>query len=185
MHLPGWRRGRPGVGLDKPYYDVHGAPAHGELRCYLLSDAPFYGECHYDKEARRHYPCPGKPHCDYCRAGKGKRRKGYIAAMFASSRQLFVLELTDKSLDDFEKLTAGRQSCRGLLVSVKRTPKADGSANRLGKVRLSVESTEGHRHLPPAFDELPHLLKMWGHKNEAEYAAEMFDGIGGQIESKE
>jgi hypothetical protein len=161
MNVPGYRRSLPSRGIERPYYDIQGPTIHGALRCVLLGEQLLDGEAHFIQELSRHYPCPGDG-CIYCEQGRGKRRKAYVAAMTTASQQNFVLELTDHAINQLHELTPGRLSLRGLIVTLSRAKNKKGTASRQGKVLVVISGEVDEAKLPPAFDEVPHLQKMWG-----------------------
>lgn len=158
---PGWGRGAPGEFNPKPYYLVRGPSIHQGIRCVLLADKPFHGLSHWIKEIGRHQPCLGEPHCEHCRARRGKRRKGYIAAQYCSSKLLFVLELTDKALHEIDAVLNQRGSLRGLVLHAYRKRNSKGEASKNAEVIIEWQGTSDAK-LPEAFDELPHVMRMWG-----------------------
>lgn len=171
MRLPkGFVREKPSKGIDRPYYDIQGPTIHGPLRGILLSDHFVYGETHYVAEARRHLPCTRDKSCPWCGI-RGKRRKAYIGAMSPRSRQLFVMEFTDCAITSLEAQTGNAQSLRGWFVTLTRKRNKKGDGNRQGKVEVEVTGPYLTDDLPPAFDETPHLEKMWGLLDDAEVAS--------------
>jgi hypothetical protein len=181
--IPGFSRTRPGRGFDRPYYDVQGATIHGHLRCVILADDVFRGTTHFIAEARRHVPCSGDPQsCHYCKNGIGKRRKGYVAAITTSSRIKFVLELTDKALNSLEGEYNTRGTLRGLRIRVERKANRQGVRTRHAAVLVTVEGSEEPDTLPPAFQEEPHLAKMWGLLDEPQPArVELAHDLAGDL----
>jgi len=167
MLPPGFRRCRPGIGLQRPYYDVQGPTIHGPLYCTLLADQILIGNAHYIAEARRHIPCPGDG-CPWCLSGRGKRRKGYIAAITTRSRQKFVLELTDAALNQLEKWMEQGTPLRGLKLKLERRQSKKGDRSKTAMVLLTFEGDATTENLPEAFDEVPHLEKMWGMRDDHE-----------------
>lgn len=167
MSIRGFSRCRPGVGLQRPYYDVQGPTIHGALHCIILGDAVLNGNAHYVAEARRHFPCVGEG-CHWCRDGRGKRRKGYIAAVTRYSRQKFVLELSDCAMNQLDKVLAAGTNLRGLMVTLKRHQSKSGGFSKTAKVILTIDGIDESDNLPEAFDETPHLEKMWGMRDDHE-----------------
>lgn len=159
--IPGWGRSAPGQSIDNPYYNVRGASIHQTIRAVILAPGVFHGNSHWVQEHGRHFPCTGDAGCEYCRRGRGKRRKGYAAAMFLASKMLLVIEFTDKALDEVNSMLNQRGSLRGLIVHLSRKMSKQGERKRNAQVIVEFQGNYSGQ-LPEAFDELPHLLKMWG-----------------------
>lgn len=162
MQIPGWSREAPGKGLDKPYFKVHGPKHYAPLVAIILGEVPFKGMTHYDMHAQRHFPCPLTTDCIYCQNNRGKRRKGYISAMYPGSKELFILELSDSAMNQLQDLIELRRTLRGLKVKLWRKPSKDGVRSATARVMVEVLADESSERLPAAFDETPHVFKMWG-----------------------
>jgi hypothetical protein len=160
-----WGRAMPSEGLRNPYYDIQGAHVGGPLTGILLGHQLVKGLAHYVAEASRYLPCTGEEDCYLC-VERGKRRKAYCSAVTRHSGQCFVMEFTDYSVSTLAKLTQGRESLRGLIVTLTRAKNKSGQPTKQGKVLLQINGEANLEKLPPYFDEIPHLQKMWGMLSE-------------------
>ena len=113
----------------------------------------------------RTVPCAGL-HCGICRDGHKPRWKGYIPCLEFPGRAVKLLEMTENAYQQLEALAKDRPTYRGLGVKVFRRHDRACAA-------MDVELVD-HKYqheLPPPFDPVPILLRLWGIRVAVDYRA--------------
>lgn len=101
--------------------------------------------------------CEGHADCPFCKAAKPIRWTGYAAAVVHHPREDRVLALTEGAARDLKPQLENRGSLRGLTVVLQRHLPHPNAP-----VHAKVVAEVSEDKLPPAFDIMPSLMRMWG-----------------------
>jgi len=135
---------------------------HQKLACVITSDTWVGTYTHfYD---RRTHPCLGDAdNCEGCRRRHAKRWKAYLAGVMIPGHRNVIIELTVNALDSCHALRHDRHQLRGKKITLWRRGDA-----RNAPVMCMLETIKGIEHLPPAFDLMDSLCRVWGVQHEVQ-----------------
>lgn len=103
-------------------------------------------------------PCLGATDCPLCGAGQPRRWKGYCACTDLACRQSFILELTEPPAAHIEARASAGLAIPAMKVTVWRQ-----NSQRNSRIEIEIEARRvPDSKLPPAFDPVPTLLRLWG-----------------------
>ena len=164
QNVPQRGRGVPLPPLEeKPWWKVIAPIGQNVLGVTFLDECWIGYPMHYVEEINKNLPCTQNRDCFMCRRGRVPRWSGYAAVHSANHRAEKILALTQWAAAQLLPYIERRGTLRGLVVDFQRRPaKQDGLAKRNDKVHVTVKGVKNAEILPPAFNVLPSLEKMWG-----------------------
>lgn len=102
--------------------------------------------------------CPGDEVCDHCRAGVGKKWKGYLDCITMGPRSYTLfLEVTPTAFEIFTKQLESGKSMRGVYFTICKTK---GGAKGRYVIEVKERRIEEQK-LPAAESARPLLRKLW------------------------
>lgn len=105
---------------------------------------------------RRTVPCTG-PDCPGHRQGQKPRPKGYLACYYATSGFPVLVEISEFAWQKLDETLAERGSLRGLMLYTSRLHQA-----RNAPVLIRTNEPSKGQPIPPDFDLIPHLARLFG-----------------------
>ncbi len=136
------------------------APATTADNFRILSDSVAYFATYYlDGRTRPHVEpqlrCPG------CLESRCGRRYGYLAVMEAERPTPFILQITQSGADNSETLRKHDGDLRGRTIRCFRVSLKEPT--KRSPARYLVSERKALDGLPPAFDLVFHLMRLWGY----------------------
>lgn len=101
--------------------------------------------------------CDGEQNCRLCKDGFGLRWTAYAAAKTWYPDALHVLAITEAAARTLRLERDKRGTLRGLVVILQRMLPHNNAP-----VHVSVCGMDAPENVPPSFDVMPSLLRMWG-----------------------
>lgn len=142
--------------LARQWFRVLRATVNRPVNVVILGNKLFGLSLHYDANGGGTLPCLGDRDCKLCQMFH-RRWKGYVAARYAHSLQCCVLEVTEACARAMGDNPSASNGLRGLLANLYRKGKAPNSP-----VHCKLERYGNTDKLPPAFDVVPHLERLYG-----------------------
>lgn len=129
---------------------------HQKLAVVITSDSWTGAYTHFYNQ--RTHPCLGEaPLCEGCSRRFARRWKAYLCAIMVPGGRRVIVELTVGALDSCPALRHDRGALRGKKLNLWRRGDA-----RNAPVMASLETLKGLEGLPPAFDLMESLCRVWG-----------------------
>lgn len=142
--------------LDKREYKLKilRAPAGGWADLGCLSEQVTGVWLHWN--GKRNVGCVGKDHCEFCKAGKGRKWRGYLAVLEQGVKYVRLLEVTPEQLQAFldQNLDVAEEGFRGLTLRVDRTRTGKKTRPILRRVSTDRVPTHSLRLAPDVPGEL-------------------------------
>lgn len=154
--------------MDRPLNEGAPLPSYDQMRWYkplspkttngivvtILGDTFLAKWTHYVPPT---LPCTETEDCHWCKAGHGNRYNGYIACHYETTKQLHMLCLTYGACKQILPELKTRGTLRGLRVKLARKHNGEKAP-----VLVQILDRLNPASVPPPFDVLDSLSKMWG-----------------------
>lgn len=154
--------------LLRQWHKVYGPRGKKPLVCLTINADVVKVWTHYDDSIRRVRPCEGVETCTHCLSGKSRRFMAYTAAILETTRETFILELTEGATRKLMSNFLLPDKLRGHVLTLYRT-----KDHKNAPVIVEAKPFKGKMVLPAEIDPLPSLLRLWGwtDKHEQELLA--------------
>ena len=151
---------------NKRWWKVVAPKGTVPLLVAFLSDSFFGQWTHWMGDQRTGkgitLPCDNTEQCPYCQAGLGNRWTGFAPVWCRNDNDSRVVALTEGAARQLLPTLSQRGSLRGIACKLQRQP---GKVNN--PVQVTFEKEIPSHKLPPAFDIMDSLARLWGVNGQA------------------
>lgn len=141
--------------LSRQWRKVYGPRGLKRLHVKTLSEDILSVWTHFDTTINRVRPCEGLK-CPYCIKGLARRFLGYAAAMRSDTNEPCIVEITEGAARKLREMGLLPGKLRGYSLTLFRLKDYVNAPVQVEALKLSRQD------LPPSFDVLPSLLRLWG-----------------------
>lgn len=148
---------------EKPWWKVIAPVNQGVLGVTILDDTWTGYPLHYMLDLNKNLPCAKPNHCWMCHRGSVARWSGYLSVQRNHPPAFKILALTPFAAFQLKPVLEKRGTLRGLMVDLQRRPQhANAAPKKNDPVWVKFKGYKNEETLPPAFDVLNSLERMWG-----------------------
>jgi len=156
---------------DGRFYEVLSPKSTTPIICVVTSERWLGVYTHHFDDRTR--PCTGNElDCDGCHRRLGRRWKAYLCGAMPLGNRPVIIELTHGAVQSCPVMIPPTFNMRGMKIRLWRT-----KPGKQSQVRCSLEGIAGDYTVPPAFNLVRALHKVWGLAYDEDSEDGLFPGL--------